>query len=464
VKIHQHIINWVSSIATGAYHYLSKKLSDLAARISEVAHKVFNKTTTQSPAKTFSATPIHTTPLTLEELKKELDKWKNTPGKESEPREKASQIIIDCFNNQSDTLTLVFESVSISEAPLKLTDLPPVIGRLTHLERLDVAQNNLSSLPNTVDGLINLKRLNISSNTFTHLPNQVTNLIKLTHLDLSGNLCEQLPSLNNLTQLHYLNIGENQLSTLPDISKLRNLQWLIASYNQIENVPVHIGELKNLVHLYLNDNKIRTIPKEISNLTTLFEANLNNNQLEHLPPTMGKMAYLRNLDIDGNPLVELPISLGNIPNLRLNGTDPLFQNKTPPREIEDHGRTIYIQEGPANYLVHRCAILSENDSEQLSSLLHLWTLAAKRTDTLPTTDLTSEEEDELEYWLTDTAAFNCVEGKQEETADKVCHMIKHLNNPEWKASFMENIEAGESVDALYEKYLKQSIIRTDKSD
>lgn len=78
--------------------------------------------------------------------------------------------------------------------------------------------------------------------------------------------------------------------------------------------------------------------------------------------------------------------------------------------------------------------------------------------------LETEEERKVEKWLTVIAAFNCIEGKQEVTANKVCNMIKHLNNPEWKASFMENIEAGESVDALYEKYLKQSIIRTDKSD
>src|SRR5688500_13862154 len=77
---------------------------------------------------------------------------------------------------------------------LRLTELPPEIGRLRQLKRLHVGlkgqtvrYNSLTSLPKSLGQLTNLQSLNLSFNDLTSLPDWLGQLTNLQSLDLTRN-------------------------------------------------------------------------------------------------------------------------------------------------------------------------------------------------------------------------------------------------------------------------------------
>lgn len=82
--------------------------------------------------------------------------------------------------------------------------LPLEIWRLTNLQELNVACNQLTTLPIEIGLLVNLKELFVHNNQLTEIPCQLRNLIHLTTLDLTDNQLIELPAeilklgLNNL--------------------------------------------------------------------------------------------------------------------------------------------------------------------------------------------------------------------------------------------------------------------------
>ena len=104
---------------------------------------------------------------------------------------------------------------------------------LTHLESLNVNDNQLISLPNSIGNLSNLVTLFVGENQLTSLPESIVNLTNLTSLVLQNNQLVSLPA----------NIG--QLSSLTDI---------YASENQLTNLPTSFLQLTQLNILYLYHN------------------------------------------------------------------------------------------------------------------------------------------------------------------------------------------------------------------
>ena len=63
-----------------------------------------------------------------------------------------------------------------------LESLPPEVGRLTNLRRLDLGGNRLTSLPPEVGRLTNLQELDLGGNRLTSLPPEVGRLTNLRRL------------------------------------------------------------------------------------------------------------------------------------------------------------------------------------------------------------------------------------------------------------------------------------------
>ncbi|KAL7501738.1 hypothetical protein ACHAWX_000331, partial [Stephanocyclus meneghinianus] len=164
--------------------------------------------------------------------------------------------------------------------------IPPEIGRLEHLEFLDMSYNSLSgTLPPELGNLTNLTKLFIQENHFnSSIPSELGNLVQLTKLALDRNkFTGSLPSdLGNLNDLMEFFVFTNQLTgTLPpEIGRLRNLEQLSVGRNFLNGtLPSELGNLKNLNHLGLDNNRFTgSLPTELEELLSLTKLRLNGNQ------------------------------------------------------------------------------------------------------------------------------------------------------------------------------------------
>jgi Leucine-rich repeat (LRR) protein len=244
-----------------------------------------------------------------------------------------------------------------------LVHLPPTIGNLTALKRLDLFQNLLVDLPSGIGNLSNLKTLILSKNRLPILPSTIGQLGKLDSLDLDENRLTALPpDMMKLVNLKMLNVNNNRLCALPDTMKkwleVRSSGWeyyqtcpfdpgdslavrAILDANGLDTVkvgsvcsntlgritslgldkkgitllPPQIGLLTKLTGLSLNGNHLTTLPKEISNCTDLQFLLVSRNNLAELPNEIGRLTRLRGLDISSNRLTSLPDSIVNLHNL-----------------------------------------------------------------------------------------------------------------------------------------------------
>nr|XP_022340062.1 slit homolog 2 protein-like isoform X3 [Crassostrea virginica] len=105
-----------------------------------------------------------------------------------------------------------------------IRSLPPVIGRLTKLQRLDLSNNNLVTLPDQIfSNFTNLATLILSYNQLECMaPTSFSGLHKLRILSLHGNNISSIPygTFRDLTSLTHLALGGNELYC--DC----NLKWL----------------------------------------------------------------------------------------------------------------------------------------------------------------------------------------------------------------------------------------------
>lgn len=129
--------------------------SEILAQLNELTRKAldlpFNELMAQAEAQ-----------LTPAEWERPLYPGRRPPQKIT-PDELA-QAIAQAAQEQSPLLDLASRGV---------TELPPEIGQLTHLQRLDLSDNRLSSLPPEIARLTNLVRLDLRYNPFLPIPPEI---------------------------------------------------------------------------------------------------------------------------------------------------------------------------------------------------------------------------------------------------------------------------------------------------
>lgn len=145
----------------------------------------------------------------------------------------------------------VSRAIELDLSKLSLKFLPPEIGQLGSLQKLNLYKNELTSLPPEIGQLTNLQTLNLSHNELTMVSPQVSDLAHLQILNLSFNQLTILPTaIRQLTSLTILLLLGNQLTILPpEIGELKNLQWLDLSGNPLTTLPIEIGHLAELTRL-----------------------------------------------------------------------------------------------------------------------------------------------------------------------------------------------------------------------
>ena len=175
--------------------------------------------------------------------------------------------------------------------------VPVELGRLSELERLDLAHNRLSGrIPAALAALADLELLDLSHNELSGpIPGELGQLADLETLDLAGNgLTGSIPrELGNLADLEVLDLRYNELSgVIPsELGALADLQSLSLSGNKLSGpIPAGLCNLSDLERLDLGGNALcGTIPEGLARLAGLEVLDLSANDLGGgIPPVMGR--------------------------------------------------------------------------------------------------------------------------------------------------------------------------------
>jgi len=214
---------------------------------------------------------------------------------------------------EKEVLKIIEEAAKDGRTQLGLSfmgikSLPGEIGKLSNLEFLAIAGNQLTSVPVELGKLTNLTMLLLHKNQFGSVPAELGKLTKLTVLDVSRNQLTSVPAeLGNLTELTELDLRDNELTRVPtELGKLTKLTALHLWNNQLASVPAQLGKLTNLTALNLNGNRLTSVPGELGKLTKLKILNLERNQLTRLPAELGELTNLFALYLGDNPFESPP--------------------------------------------------------------------------------------------------------------------------------------------------------------
>ena len=204
--------------------------------------------------------------------------------------------------------------------------IPPQLGRLTQLRRLELTHNELTgAIPPELGQLDSLRRLGLSYNELTGaIPPELGQLDSLRELGLYDNrLTGPIPpELGQLTGIWVLELGFNRLTgpIPPELGKLTQLLWLELTRNELTGaIPPELGQLTGLSDLLLGSNNLTgPIPPELGQLDSLWYLWLSVNQLTGpIPPELGKLTQLLELQVSGNQLTgAIPPELGQLDSLR----------------------------------------------------------------------------------------------------------------------------------------------------
>ncbi len=164
----------------------------------------------------------------------------------------------------------------------KMGILPSEIEKLTYLQSLDVAYNDLTGLPEELSSLHYLQGFYANGNSLVEFPEQIMLLPLLARLDLSENQIRSIPEeIGRMNQLTRLSLSKNALTRVPvQLYKLKNLTVLELAQNGLSEIPEGIASLSILRKLDLSNNQLKSLPKEITTLTaTLTDLNIKGNQI-----------------------------------------------------------------------------------------------------------------------------------------------------------------------------------------
>ena len=178
-------------------------------------------------------------------------------------------------------------------------EIPPELGDLANLERLQLEGNQLNGcVPSSLSGRLDMDESDLGGLPFCPAATAEPTMAQ-TPAETDR---EALVALYNATG------GPNWI---------RNNNWMSGvPISEWEDVATDGNG--RVTELWLYDNQLRgEIPPELGSLANLTHLHLAANQLSgEIPPELGNLANLTHLHLEGNQLSgEIPPELGNLANL-----------------------------------------------------------------------------------------------------------------------------------------------------
>lgn len=244
----------------------------------------------KTPASRSSKSEIKLTAAFLEELNK------ITPLDEEKHNSYANPILIDkhlCLSGICDT---------------SMKQLWPNLLKLSWLEELDLANNNLTLIPHEITQFPYLRVLNLGGNqlkTFSFISEKN---MALGMINIEKNQLEKVEIQIASPAFTVLNLQDNKITSI--ILKAASLQELNIRGNSFNAIQSALFKaLPNLTHLDMSKTYIKQIPEEIGLLTKLKELDISHNMLTTLPKNMAKLTSLHKLHAQRNHIEEFPAEL-----------------------------------------------------------------------------------------------------------------------------------------------------------
>ncbi|BBI17765.1 leucine-rich repeat domain-containing protein [Neochlamydia sp. S13] len=293
--------------------YIFQKLFTLAASLSPTEFEGNAKESKAFTLSNYSSYLLNINRLLLWQKLPGGTEFLNQPQIQALPLKKKGELLTQWIEEHGKDI------ISLNLDKSGLTSLPPEIGQLSQLQRLDLASNRLTAIPAEIGQLSQLQRLNLAGNLLTSIPAEIWQLTKLQWLCLGYNLLTAIPAeIGQLSQLQALYLYCNQLTSIPaEIWQLSQLQSLNLARNRLTAISAEIGQLSQLQSLDLGGNPLTAIPAEIWQLSQLHTLWLSNNQLTTIPAEIGQLSQLRMLYLSDNQLTTIPAEIGQLSQLHI---------------------------------------------------------------------------------------------------------------------------------------------------
>jgi Leucine-rich repeat (LRR) protein len=260
--------------------------------------------------------------------------------------------------------------------------LSPFIGNLSFLRFLSLQNNSFShEIPPEIGRLHRLLRLELASNSLGgRIPSIVSNCSNLKYIGLDNNqLVGEIPvELGSLSKLQLFAVDDNKLtgSIPPSLGNLSSLTDLYLPSNNLGgSIPSALGQLMNLLLISLGENQLSgTISPSIFNLSSIRVLHVGVNQIHgSLPWDLGiTLPNLQNLGIFMNQFTgSIPPSISNASNLeRIQFSLNKFSGNVPSLEKLHRLRWLsacvnHLGSGGADDLSFLCSLTNSTNLEML---------------------------------------------------------------------------------------------------
>ena len=172
--------------------------------------------------------------------------------------------------------------LDFSQNSLKTLPSTNFFFHLTSIRKLSLSRNNLQRLPEEFDSLKRLEILLLDHNCIEELPHSLGKLEHLQILDISFNKLRILSSeFCSLSKMRILEAHSNCIMDLPhDIGRLEKLESLDMSKNKLVTLPTSICSLGRLFKMNLASNQLSDLPASFGDLASLVELDISCNEIQ----------------------------------------------------------------------------------------------------------------------------------------------------------------------------------------
>ena len=168
-----------------------------------------------------------------------------------------------------------------------LVKLPPGVGGLSHVVKMNLANNMLSELPAEFLELApHLRVLFFLNNQFAHIPSLLGRFRSLFMLSFKSNHITHIAEDCLSPSIGWLILTDNRIPALPaSFSTLCNIRKLMLATNHLESLP-DLSLFSQLELARFSDNRLRAVHASVFNLPKLSWLALGGNEPLSLSPAL----------------------------------------------------------------------------------------------------------------------------------------------------------------------------------